>query len=383
LVSFQWAGGMGGNPINNLAAGNYTVTITNNNLCKAVFTYTVTEPDAIELTINQTNTILCYGDDDASLQAVAAGGTPNYTYNWSNGTTGAIANNLAPGVYSATVTDSKGCKTITNTTITEPAELTVYGTPTGTLCTGDNTGRIAAFGSGGTLTTGYLQYSIDGQNWQGGNLFAGLTAGVYTLSVQDQNGCVVDSPVVIQDANPFFISSFTADTTIEYLEEMEVMAMVNDTAGVTYTWYQINNGGTLITDSTYNFTITPSDPLVYQFTATNENGCEVDSIVQIEVEKPRRANAPTGFTPNGDGANDYFYVQGDEKVGSVTIFRVYDRWGEMVFEGQNLEVNVEEQGWNGTFRGQPASSGVYTWYADVLFLDGETIQIKGDITLLR
>jgi gliding motility-associated-like protein len=109
----------------------------------------------------------------------------------------------------------------------------------------------------------------------------------------------------------------------------------------------------------------------------------LDSILSIEVRKFRRANAPTGFTPNGDGVNDYFFIQGGEKVQEVTIFRVYDRWGTLVYEGQNLEVNIPEQGWDGIYKGQPAAAGTYSWYADILFRDGETIQIKGNVTLLR
>jgi len=121
----------------------------------------------------------------------------------------------------------------------------------------------------------------------------------------------------------------------------------------------------------------------YQFTAIDSNGCRVDSIVIIDVTKPRRANAPNAFTPNGDGVNDYFFIQGGTKVEKVTLFRIYDRWGELVFEGSDLEINIPEQGWNGIFRGMPSSSGAYAWYADVLFKDGETIQIKGDVILLR
>ena len=108
-----------------------------------------------------------------------------------------------------------------------------------------------------------------------------------------------------------------------------------------------------------------------------------DSIVQITVTKPRRANAPLGFTPNGDGVNDYFFIQGGDKVQEVTIFRVYDRWGELVFEGHNLDINVSTQGWDGNFRGKQSAAGVYTWYADVLFKDGGTTQLTGDITLIR
>ena len=122
---------------------------------------------------------------------------------------------------------------------------------------------------------------------------------------------------------------------------------------------------------------------MYEFVATNTNGCKVDSIVIIDVTKPRRANAPSAFTPNGDGVNDYFFIQGGAKVQEVTIFRIYDRWGALLYEGQNLEVNVPEQGWDGNYKGKLCNSGSYIWYADVTFKDGLTEQLKGDVLLLK
>jgi gliding motility-associated-like protein len=167
------------------------------------------------------------------------------------------------------------------------------------------------------------------------------------------------------------------------LDSLTIEVALNDTTDVTYSWQQISGVMGLVTDSTYSFDITPEDGVQYQFTATNSNGCSVDSIVIIDVSKPRRANAPTGFSPNGDGMNDYFFIQGGDKVQEITIFRVYDRWGTLVFEGNNITINVPEQGWDGIYRGRPATSGTYTWYSDVLFLDGHTEQIKGNIILLR
>ena len=121
--------------------------------------------------------------------------------------------------------------------------------------------------------------------------------------------------------------------------------------------------------------------ITYLLTVTGRGGCiNKDSVFVRILKMPK---APNTFTPNGDGNNDYFFIQGDEKVANVVIFRVYDRWGELVFETSNTAINIPEQGWDGIFRGQPATSGVYTWYADVLFRDGETIQIRGDVTLLR
>ena len=383
LVNYSWSNGMVSNPVTGLGAGNYTVTVTDADGCQETFNYTITEPAPISLSIASTNSILCYGDGNAATQVTATGGTSPYNYNWSNGATTRTASNLTPGTYDVTVTDSRGCFETTSISIVEPEELTITGNTTGTLCAGDQTGTLTAFGSGGTVTVGLLEYSIDGSTWQNGNIFSGLASGIYTLSVRDENGCVADTMLVVEDADPFFITSMTGDTTIEYLDSLTIAASLNDTVGVTYSWQQISGAMGLVTDSSFSFGIRPQDAVQYQFTATNSNGCSVDSIVMIEVTKLRRANAPTGFTPNGDGVNDYFFIQGGSKVQTVTIFRVYDRWGTLVFEGNNSEINVPEQGWNGIYRGRPAPSGTYTWYADVLFKDGHTEQVKGNIILLR
>ena len=89
------------------------------------------------------------------------------------------------------------------------------------------------------------------------------------------------------------------------------------------------------------------------------------------------------FTPNGDGVNDIFYIQGGEKVEKVTTMRVFDRWGDLVFEGTGMEINDIQNGWDGTFKGKPCTSGAYVWYAEVLFKDGETKVLRGDVILLR
>ncbi|MCH2043928.1 MAG: gliding motility-associated C-terminal domain-containing protein, partial [Saprospiraceae bacterium] len=207
-------------------------------------------------------------------------------------------------------------------------------------------------------------------------------AGIYAVYAQDENGCIAETMVNVEDVDPFFIQSMTADTTLEYLDTLTISAEVNDTSGVTFTWTETNLN-TLVNDTTYSFEITPDNSITYQFVATNENGCQVDSTVTVLVEKPRRIGVAAAFTPNGDGTNDYLFVQGDDKVASVNVLRVYSRWGELVFEGTDLTINEATQGWDGTHKGKPMNSGVFAWYAEVQFLDGHVEVIKGDITLLR
>ena len=383
LSNFVWTAGVG-NPLLGLSAGSYGLTVTDVNGCQESFSFAVMEPSALEMDLVQTSGILCYGDSTGAASVSASGGSPNYQILWSTGQATPSINALGPGNYGVTVTDSKGCSVDTSFALNMPEELLIAGSTTGTLCTGDNTGTLTIQASGGTVTSGLLQYSIDSVVWQEGNNFSGLSAGIYSIYVMDENGCVSAAQVFVEDAAPFFITEMTADTTLEYLDSVEVSAMVNDSGSVAVvSWEQLEGAMVGMVDSGYSFVTAPTEKVSYQFTAIDSNGCRVDSIVIIDVTKPRRANAPNAFTPNGDGVNDYFFIQGGTKVEKVTLFRIYDRWGELVFEGSDLEINIPEQGWNGIFRGMPSSSGAYAWYADVLFKDGETIQIKGDVILLR
>ena len=387
-LSFLWSNGQTTATATGLTAGAYFVTATDINGCFIVDSLVYSASVPIQLSFD-IDSVRCKNENDGSITVSGIGGTLPYTYSWNTAAgsqSSAVATGLTAGTYSVLLTDFTGCTVTGTATVFEPTSaLTITATTTNIFCVGENTGTIIATGNGGTSTTGLLQYSVNnGLSWQNGDFFTGLAAGIYILSVQDENGCVADTQVVIQDANPFFISYITPPTIIEYLESLTVEAQLNDTTGgVTYSWNQITGSLGIVTDSSYQFEISPANSVMYEFVATNTNGCKVDSIVIIDVTKPRRANAPSAFTPNGDGVNDYFFIQGGAKVQEVTIFRIYDRWGALLYEGQNLEVNVPEQGWDGNYKGKLCTSGSYIWYADVTFKDGLTEQLKGDVLLLK
>jgi gliding motility-associated-like protein len=95
---------------------------------------------------------------------------------------------------------------------------------------------------------------------------------------------------------------------------------------------------------------------------------------------------PNGFTPNGDGVNDVFYIQGDVnsvKKNGIKVLRIYNRWGDVIFFAENFAPNDPNLGWDGTFKGEKMNSGVYSWFAEVEYIDGFKEIIRGDVTLLR
>jgi gliding motility-associated-like protein len=114
----------------------------------------------------------------------------------------------------------------------------------------------------------------------------------------------------------------------------------------------------------------------------NENGCEAEALIRVVVLKDFPVLVPTGFTPNGDGENDVLLVHGLPGI-RVLTFRIFDRWGELLFQQGDFNVNDENIGWDGAFRGKPLNGGVFIWQVDALMPDGRTERFTGQTTLLR
>ena len=127
----------------------------------------------------------------------------------------------------------------------------------------------------------------------------------------------------------------------------------------------------------------PNKTTKYVVVATTEHNCQDSADVTIKVICDQsQLFMPNTFTPNGDGMNDVFLPRG---VGfdKLRSFRVYNRWGEVVFEKTNMTLNDKAIGWDGTFRGQALPPDVFVYTVEADCDDGEVIRWKGDITLIR
>ncbi|MCP4440905.1 MAG: T9SS type B sorting domain-containing protein [Aureispira sp.] len=377
----------GGNFVSNpvfggLKARTYSVWVKDANGCLTAISTTLEQPTILEgsLTARPTD---CHNTKHGEAQLELKGGVGPYNYLWSDGQTTALAKKLAIGSYVITATDANGCEWIKTTKITSPPELKLELNPTGVLCAGDANGRILVAATGGILTYQNYEYSKDSINWQTGNIIADLTSGIYTIYTRDARGCITKTSTTVESADPFFLEQFSSDTTITYYEPVELIAQPNDTENITWKWSSEGAGGTELTTSSFTTNVEPVEDTRYRFVATNINGCVIDTTVWVRVEKTRHVNAPKAFSPNGDGVNDYFFLQGDDKVESVERFAVYSRWGELLYEVKDGTVNQTRFGWDGVFRNKKMNSGIYVWTAVVKFKDGYTKKISRDVTLLR
>lgn len=129
--------------------------------------------------------------------------------------------------------------------------------------------------------------------------------------------------------------------------------------------------------------VRPFNDIEYTVQVQNELGCLDSASVRVLVDKNKRISFPNVFKPDGQNPeNGTFYPSGDSFT-RISDLSVYSRWGERLFQSRDMAVNDWALGWDGTFRGEPMLPGVYTWVAEVIFLDGERVVYSGDVTLIR
>ncbi|MBS1919278.1 MAG: PKD domain-containing protein [Bacteroidetes bacterium] len=120
----------------------------------------------------------------------------------------------------------------------------------------------------------------------------------------------------------------------------------------------------------------------YTVTFTDQNGCVNTALIHIIVIcKNANLFMPNTFSPNGDGSNDIFYPRG-RGLDRVKSLRIFDRWGEVVFEQNNFPVNDPLYGWNGTYKGKKPQAGVYVYQVEVYCDNGDVIKLDGNVALI-
>lgn len=382
LPAYQYNFNDGNGYVNNntmtgLPAGTYFVDVLDQNLCMGNFQLQLQDPPPLTLGFDITD-VSCYGESDGSVNSIVTGGTGDYSYLWQGGVSTENIANLVAGAYPLTVTDENDCEINDVAVVIQPPLLEIGPTEViNNICFGYSEGQISVTGIGGLPP---FEYSLDGETFQIDSIFTGLPAGDYVATVLDANGCdatvditVTEPPELIVEAGP--------DQFIELGFNTTAQAIPNFTP-VTFAWTPTDFLSCL-NDDCSNVFLNPVNTTTYLVTITDQDGCIAIDDLTIHVIKNRPVYIPNVFSPNGDGINDGFTLFTGPAVAEIHRLRIFDRWGELVFEGKNFAPNNEALGWDGIFLGQPVNSGVFTYMADVLFIDGEFVQFKGDVSVVR
>jgi gliding motility-associated-like protein len=425
-----WSNGASTQNIQSVPAGLHKAIIKDTNGCTDTLMASVSQPtDAVSGKINIIRTVQCFGDKNGALYTVGVGGTKPYSYQWSTGSTLSSINNLDPGSYPVTITDSKGCNVILNGVIDGPViPLTVSVTVENADCFRAKPGKVDLFPFGGT--PGYQCLWDNGTTSLHTN---SVTTGAYQVVVSDLNGCTTEVDVQVNNETQLNIDGTPAKICEGNLATLEVDSfprafyqwyyngnIINGTNSHRYQtpaagYYTVrissNNCGSLQSDTmrvtvntvknasisstqiicppggaklfasggvgyswspnnNINFSTVPN-PVVNPLTTT------VYSVVITDVNGCTKSLTvpiivscdslliPTGFSPNSDGINDGYVIKDIDKFPG-NKFWVYNSFGSLIYSATNYDNK-----WDGrantsvTVKARRVPQGTYFYILDL------------------
>lgn len=334
-----------------------------------------------ECNINDTGEIIdvdCAGNSTGAISMDTAYlNLDNISYNWSNGDSEAQIENIPAGIYTVSISAADCETTVTEFVVNEPTYVAAQISTTPLTCYASNDGTISINAFGGVPP--YV-YSLDGETYTPYPELFQLSDGTHEVYIQDATGCVETETADI-DAPPELIIDIIENTNIYFGDSIVLQTSLNQVVDATYTWSSI---GDLSCTGCPNPTVAPHHQTIYNLDVVTDDGCRASAGVTIFVDKNELVFIPNAFTPNSDRVNDVFMIHGNAAIiQNIPIFRIFDRWGDLLFENQNTVPNNPETGWDGLSRGQKLPSGVYIYYAEIQFIDGTTVPYSGDFTLIR
>jgi len=272
--TYNWNNGFVTEDLNNLSAGIYLLTVTDNKGCTAMLNITITEPQSPILSFSQTN-VNCYGGNDGSIDLTVNGGTSPFTYIWTNGYTTEDINTLSSGQYTVQVSDDNSCTQNSTITITEPIAPNISTTHINIDCNGNTTGSIDL-----TIVGPSISYSTIWNNGQTTEDISTLAAGNYTYTITDINGCNYSDIVNITEPYPLAINPTVSDVSCKGWNDGYIILNTN--------------GGT----TSYNESFGTANPAAltagnYPFTITDNNGCVYSSSISITEPDSLLVNTST------------------------------------------------------------------------------------------
>ena len=384
---YAWSTGDATAIVDSLATGNYTVTVTNQDNCRDTATYRLLQPNqAVLLEIVRRSAIICNGEATGALLGKVSGPGNLFTYAWNNGVANAENNNLTAGNYSLTVTNENGCTDRDSFELQEPSELNLtLATEDYNCYTEEERGSIFIENTNGGQAP--YAFSLEGRFFRPTDAFTGLEEGSYEVYVRDGLGCVRRFPAFIQGPPELMAE-------ISYDEKMPAGVPVRLILGDTITLFGNANSNHALLEWNLPDSVAcegcdrilwiPQNSEVVRLNVMDTlTGCRASTTLAIEVGQSPPFFVPTAFSPNGDGANDYFTIYGGSGVRSVKNLRIFSRSGELIYFSGQVFPGPEDSGWDGSLGGRRLSPQVFIYLAEIEYINGKVEAISGDVVLMR
>jgi gliding motility-associated-like protein len=326
--TFMWSNGMNTPSINNLQAGDYTVTVTGAAMCSNTRTFTVNgEIMPVSISMFDQSDVLCNGDNTGTASIVVINGCTPYTFAWTgSSSTSAMANDLAAGVASVTVTDNNGVTASMSFTIAQPDPINITAPTINASCPGLMEGNIML-----SVVGGVAPFS---EQWSDGGNGNNLNPGNYDVTITDANNCTASATFTVPEADPSECSGACPSSIVAASSfngfgvscngasdgSIDVTVSGNADYPITYTLSGPATGNqTLNAAGNFGFDDLPAGQ--YILTSVNNTGdtCPPDTIVLTEPARFNIASVNIGDATEGncDGFIDYTLSGG---VGTIACF---------------------------------------------------------------
>ncbi len=353
-----------------------TLNIINSSGCSTILSKTVVVnplPDVVILS----DTTICRGN---SAQLLATGAV-NYT--WINPTNlscsncpNPIANPTSDIEYIVQGTSALGCLNYDTVIVKvfQPYSLNL-STQSDSLCVGTSV-QLKAVGA--PMYTWSPATGLSATNIPNPTATPATTT-TYTVTGTDSLGCFTDSATVNIKVLPVPTVDCGPDITLSAGNTITI----NPTTTGNVSSYSWSPSTGLSCTNCPDPTITAGDNITYILKVTSGIGCTAtDKLNVIVTCSEGNVFVPNTFSPNGDGMNDVFYIRGKGLYG-VKSLRIFNRWGEMVFEKNNLSVNDPSHGWDGKYKGQKSPTETYIYQLEVLCTNRQLLKYNGTLTLIE
>ncbi|HEY4800169.1 MAG TPA: gliding motility-associated C-terminal domain-containing protein, partial [Bacteroidia bacterium] len=434
--TYSWSNGNNTQSVTGLAAGTYSVAITDVNGCVGTASVLITQPAALSFTISSTANTKCNFPNGTVTMNIAGGSNP-FTYRWSTipVQTTATAAALTAGTYSVVVTDKNGCTVTSSVTVAAPSLPVINIMGNTTICQGSSTMLIASGGAiywnpghqdadtivSPSVTTNYSVVAVGANGctntssvtvtviprpvagingntnicigetatltafgggsylWSpGGQTSSAIstsTGGMYSVIVTAGScSATATHPVIV---HPPPTANAGANATVNYGSSTQLSA----SGGSSYNWEP--SAGLSCTNCA-NPICAPAAATTYTVIATDANGCTASAMVTVYVnEECGELYLPNAFSPNGDGENDYLHIDIMNPV-CISEFKIsiWDRWGNKVFESTDKNFKWNGDDAYGLFPGSERTA-VFVYRMTAVLMERKVIERKGNISLIR
>ena len=307
-------------------------------------------------------------------------GIAPYTYSWNNGGKTNPLSEVKEGLYYVTVRDAKGCRNSGSIYITDPEKITPDVIVNNALCKGSSDGEVSLNAHGGSGTYNYL--------WNGYQVsettVRRLSAGVYMLTVIDSRDCHFDTLITVHEPEKIVIHKDERNTVLPFCPDWSNGTLAIYAEGGTppysYSWKDYpQTNDSILSDIKEGF---------YPVSVTDENNCFADTTFKLKSEHFTCLNIPTAFTPNNDGANDYWdvsYINDDQGEAPFYVvypqgsIKIYDRWGNLVFMCND---GCHDMWWGQDMKGRDLPADSYHYIIELNNGEGRP-PLRGAVTIIR